>query len=290
MPAKTPVALSALVLLSACGIDAVGRFARDEDPSLPGAPASAGAGAGSAAEDLPAPAPPSGDASSAVPVCAELALSFDGVDDYASVPHREALDLSGDFTVEAWIRPGPRAAGPDPMHVVSLHDPFASRGWSLLVRAGRVEMVVWGSDDFGPIGYSAGNAGPTYVAAGEWAHVAGTLTGGVLRVYYAGVLRDTQDLGASFVRAHHTAPLLLGSAYEGLVDDVRLSNEARSVAGIMAVPTAALVADALTVALYRFDDPPGASIADASSAMVPGSLGPGAQAPERVSAPCASVR
>ena len=35
---------------------------------------------------------------------------------------------------------------------------------------------------------------------GKWAHVAGTLRGGTLRIYYDGVLRDKQDLGTFFGR------------------------------------------------------------------------------------------
>lgn len=290
------------VVLAACGIDSVGQLAREESPAeaepSPSAPDDASAaapGARDAGDEVDAGR---GGAETTVPTCADRALAFDGVDDFVSVPGHPALDLSGDFTVEAWINPGPRAASGDEMHVVSHHDQTQSRGWSLLVRSRRVEIVVWGSDSLGAMAYSAGNAGPAYVVAGQWMHVAGTLTGGVLRIYAGGILRDTQVLGGDFVRQAAAQTLTIGRPafmsslfFEGMVDDVRLSNTARATGTTTSVPTAALPSDGSTVALFHFDETAGPAVVDSSAgAAHGGTIGNGSRAPARVVVPCASLR
>lgn len=229
--------------------------------------------------------------------CSDPALSFDGVDDAATVPDDAALDLRTDFTVEAWIKPSAKATGSAEMDIVSHHDPGASRGWVLLVKDGRVEIVVYGGDALGAKGYSAGNAGPAYVTPGKWAHVAGTLEGDTLRVYYDGILRDSQTLGLFFGRDTYTGALRLGRAapsaafpYQGELDDVRLSKVARYTANTAPKPSAPLAIDDSTVAAWRFDEPTGTVLLDASKRNHDGSLAPGATAASRVAAPCIAGR
>jgi hypothetical protein len=238
-----------------------------------------------------------GDASQPIPTCTDPALAFDGVDDGASVPDDPALDLDDDFTVEAWIKPSAKATTAAEMDVVSHHDPVASRGWVLLVKSGRVEIVVYGGDIGGAQGYSAGNDGPAYVVPEKWAHIAGTRQGDTLRVYYDGVLRDTQDLGLTFGRDAYTGPLRLGRTaasadrfYEGQLDDVRLSTTARYTAGTSAKPVAALAMDVSTVAAWRFDEPSGSTLVDTAKHNHDGSLAADTTAPARVAAPCISAR
>lgn len=304
MMSRASLTVLTLTVLTACGVDAVGRLAQEGSPSEPAitgaapAPAPSSSSSSSSSPSADAAAAGDDDAATAVPACADRALAFDGIDDFASVPDHRALDLAGDFTVEAWIKPGPRAATGDEMHVVSHHDQMMSRGWSLLVRARRVELVVWGSDAFGSMAYSAGNAGPEYVAAGKWMHVVGTLTAGMLRIYAGGVLRDAQLLGSDFVRQHDAHALTIGRPafasaqfFDGIVDDVRLSTTARATGDTTPVPVGPLAADAQVVALYRFDETSGAAILDAAGAGVHGgALETGPQAPARVAVPCAAMR
>ncbi|MBX3185493.1 MAG: LamG domain-containing protein [Labilithrix sp.] len=273
------VALS--VGLAACGFDGIGTGspATSVDPTSP-APDPAPA----------APPPPGPGASTPVAPCSDPALAFDGLGDEASVADDTALDLEGDFTVEAWIRPGNKTLSGAEMDVVSHHDAFAGRGWVLLVRDQRVEIVVYGEEGFSAQGYSAGNAGPAYVVPGKWAHVAGTLQGDTLRVYYDGVLRDTQELGFFFGRRAYAGRLRFGRSaaaidarFEGELDDVRLSRLARYATPTAPRPTTALSVDQATVAAWRFDEPGGVDLLDAT-ATHRGELA--AAAPSRVAVTC----
>ena len=238
------------------------------------------------------------DANKPVTTCTDGVLSFDGTDDTATVPDDAALDLRDDFTVEAWIKPGPRALTDVEMDVVSHHSPTASQGWTLIVRSGRVEVVVLGRDALGTIAYSAGNDGPAYVVPGRWAHVAGVRQGDVMRIYYDGQQRSTQTLGAFFGRDTYAGALRFGRAasapmfpYQGELDDVRLSKVARYAAATIPKPSVAQPIDASTVAAWRFDEPSGFALVDAAKMNHDGALPPDATGAARVmNAPCISAR
>lgn len=296
-------ALAASVVLvgtSACGFDGVGTggLASSASPTDPTAPGGAPGGAPSAGPEKDAPASGPGPDPVQVTGCTDGALSFDGVDDEATAPDHPALDLASDFTVEAWIRPGPKVATGVEMHLVSHHDYEDSRGWVLMLDDGHVELIVYGSEGFSSIGYSAGNAvGPAYVVPGKWAHVAGTLHDGTLRVYYDGVLRDTQELGTFFGRDHYRGSLVFGRAawskdfrYEGELDDVRLSSNARYTGPTSPRPAAALPKDDATVALWRFDETTGGALLDASGKGHEGAFVAGPGAPGRIAAACIPFR
>ena len=238
------------------------------------------------------------DAAKPTVTCVDSVLSFDGTDDTASVTDNAALDLKDDFTVEAWIKPGPRALDDVEMDVISHHDPVATKGWALLVKSGRVEMVVYGNEGLGGIAYSAGNDGPAYVVPGRWAHVAGIREGGMMRVYYDGVQRSTQALGTFFGREAYVGALRFGRAastiafaYQGELDDVRLSKVARYSTTTIPKPTIAHPIDASTVAAWRFDEPSGLALLDAAKQNHDGALPPDTTAATRVqNAPCVSAR
>lgn len=290
------VGLYAAASLGACGFDGEGSRAAVVMPAEP-APSQEHAslppkGSNDAGPDADAgtgPSPP-------VMPCTDPALSFDGVDDFATVPGDSQLDLGGDFTVEAWIKPGTKVADGTEMDIVSHHDVNANRGWALLTRAGRVEIIVWGTENFASAAYSAGNSGGTYVVPGKWAHVAGTKQGGKLRIYYDGVLRDTQDLAFLFVRDDYAGALRIGRAayvedfrFQGEIDDIRLSSTARYTGPTAPKPTAASAIDSATIAAWRFDEPNGTRLLDGKGGHE-GSLAADTTAPARVTSPCISDR
>jgi hypothetical protein len=277
-----------LVLASACGLDVRGRApgtTATTTDTTQAPPGDHGGGSGSGA----------GDAAVGV-ACTDGVLTFDGVDDFVTVPVDDALNLHGDFTVEAWVKPSAKTSE---MDIVSHHDTDdGSAGWALRLVSGRAEIVVWGNDTFqGEMAYAAGNNGASYVIAGKWAHVAGTLKGGTLRVYYDGVLRDSQDLGLVFGRSDFGGPLVIGRsatgdpfAFEGDIDDVRLSKDARYTGPTASKPAAAFVTDASTVALWSFDEIGTSTTVDISMHGHDGLLGSGSSTPTRSLAACAAAR
>ncbi|MDB4945070.1 MAG: Laminin sub domain 2, partial [Labilithrix sp.] len=228
--------------------------------------------------------------------CEDRVLAFDGTDDAASVPDSPALDLPDDFTVEAWIKPGARATTDAEQAIVSHHDGNASRGWALLVKSGRVEIVVYGDTAFVPIAFSAGNSGAAYVVPGTWAHVAGTLQGKTLRIYYDGVQRDTQQLDALFGRDGYDGAMRFGRMassaehpYEGQLDDVRLSKIARYLGPTAPIPDEPLAVDGDTVASFHLDEHAGLVLEDGTHAH-DGVLPTDGTAPARVVTPCIGFR
>lgn len=286
--------LVACAACAACGIDAVGRLDVDHDATDPsgGTPRPGG----SAAQRGAGAPPAGGDDSGTVPACEDGALAFDGHGEVATVPAADALDLDGDFTVEAWVAPTTTSPGAE-MDVVSRHDPYASKGWALLLKDGRFEIVVWGDDIGGKKGYSAGNAGDAYVVPGKWTYVVGTLSGDTLRIYADGKLRDSQDVGLTFARSAYHETLAFGrgawaaeNAFAGDLAEVRLSKKARATGDTTPRPNAPLVADDATVALWGFDETAGSTILDASKHGHDGVLAAATQAPARTLAPCVAAR
>ncbi len=229
--------------------------------------------------------------------CSDPALSFDGIDDAALVAQDDALELAGNFTVEAWIKPSERATTDVEMDVVSHHDSGDAQGWVLLVRNGHAEIVVYGTEFLMDARYSAGSEGLAYVVPGKWAHVAATRKGATLRLYYDGILRGSQTLPGTFVRAGLAGPLRFGRGavstdfpYQGELDDVRLSKRARYVNDTAPRPTAPLPVDADTVALWRFDEAGGGTLTDASNGHHDGALASDATAASRVGSTCIAER
>jgi hypothetical protein len=285
--------LALAVALGGCGFDGQATLATSASSTEPGS------GAPHGAQPIAGPAPGVAPPVPGVPVtpCSDTTLAFDGIDDVATVPDDGALDLSNDFTVEAWIRPGAKAATGAAMVLVSHHDANDSKGWALLVKDGHLVASVYGSEVLSSKSFSAGESGSKYVVPGAWAHVAATLQGNALRVYYGGVLRDTVQLGGLlFGRDTYKGALRLGRAaavsdfyFEGELDDVRLSRTARYTGATAPKPSAVLSLDDQTVAAWRFDESGGYTLVDATTHH-DGSFAPDPTAPMRLTSTCIADR
>lgn len=206
------------------------------------------------------------------------------------------VNVGGDLTLEFWMK----ATAAD-------NTAPACDGWyygNIII-----DRDIFGDGDYGDygiaicdgklvVGFSAGNddrllKGNRTVTDGVWHHIAVTrANSGQVRLFVDGQL-DAQMNGPSgridyrlnrstsypssdpylvFGAEKHDYP---GSRYyNGLLDDVRLSNIVRYT-GDFARPTAPHPADANTVALYRFDEGSGTAIGDSA----PGNQSPGALQP-----------
>jgi hypothetical protein len=159
-------------------------------------------------------------------------LQFDGINDMLTVADATSLDLTR-MTLEAWVKPA----------TVS--------GWrSLLVKeigAGTTGDLVYAlyanSDTVGGPGtfISANNfkhtdVGPTRLSVGQWAHVAATYDGTVLRLYVNGI--QVAWFGVTGSIASSTSPLRIGGNtiwgefFAGVMDDVRVYDRALTQADI----------------------------------------------------------
>ena len=166
------------------------------------------------------------------------AFSFDGVDDYVSVPDSSQLSphigASGEMTVIAWVQ---ISAYP------SRDRPFVAKGaannweYALYVNAnGSVQFNLWNLA--GSVYYANPSGGQLNL--GQWHHVAGVLKKGQFaRIYLDGVLvgeqtsftQDTDDGTSLF----HIGCRGDGYYFPGSVDEVALFNRALAVEEVSAM-------------------------------------------------------
>ncbi|MFQ5645075.1 MAG: LamG-like jellyroll fold domain-containing protein, partial [Thiogranum sp.] len=172
------------------------------------------------------------------------ALDFDGVNDY--VRFNETIELDGELTVSAWVRPEQAPTGVGRMIVSTYKWGGGSanrRGWYL--------GDVWGSDDqlnFNVCDQSGATAGvglPGFWATyqNQWVHVAGVYKPGqVVQLYVNGQLvgEDTTNvpdaIGQSGLfkvgaRSDNTTQ----GHWDGQIDDMQIVGRALSVAEIQAL-------------------------------------------------------
>jgi hypothetical protein len=160
------------------------------------------------------------------------ALSFNGSNAWVTVADANALDLTTAMTLEAWVNPS------------------ALNGWRCVLmkeRSGGVAYSLYGNDNApnpavtvnvggGAIDQSA--SGTAALGVGVWTHLAATYDGATLRLYVNGVQAGTRALtgpmsvSASPFRIGGNAPW--GEYFQGLIDEVRIYNVARTATEIQA--------------------------------------------------------
>jgi len=156
---------------------------------------------------------------------------FDGVESYVEVPHNDSLNLKA-FTIEAWIKVGPKAGNHSIMHK-------AGPGGNL--ERNYILNVLVDNNGILRASFTANGAqqnfdGVTGVMDETWHHVAASYDGDVGRIYVDGELDSEIRMG--FELEPNDSPLAIGKAgfqsgrFAGLMDEVRLSNIARPIEDI----------------------------------------------------------
>jgi hypothetical protein len=148
------------------------------------------------------------------------ALYFDGSEgDLVTVPDSNDLDLTDEFTLEAWVRPD------------------EANEWSAVITKERegglsYQMHAEGEGN-APVGYVQNSEGSFEVEAGDdpipphvWSHLAMTYDGQKLRYYVNGEFEGSDDSGDPGISEN---PLFIGGdnggeedAFKGLIDEVRI--------------------------------------------------------------------
>ena len=166
------------------------------------------------------------------------ALSFDGVNDWVTVPDAASLDLTTGMTLEAWVNP------------VSL----APAAWSTVLmkeRPGNLSYTLYANGNTNrPEGHGfIGGVdrlvtGTSQVPAGTWTHLAVTYDNANLRLYVNGGLVSTvartggMEVGTGVLRIGGNG-VWAGEYLNGRIDEVRVYSRALSAAEIttdMATP------------------------------------------------------
>lgn len=179
------------------------------------------------------------------------ALDLDGINDYIIVNDHNSLDISGDVTLEAWIKP----------EITSPEKTILIKGtvnqcvnYGIFLRLGNLAYLSGGD-----CGWN-GRGPNSVVQLGVWQHVAAVASGNNVKLYINGVLKDNLTL-ASAIGNTNNQQLWIGNSIAGLpnyidssIDEIRIWNIARSGSEISDNMNVSL--DCATpglVAYYKFD-------------------------------------
>lgn len=149
------------------------------------------------------------------------ALHFDGVNDYVEIPDANALDLSGSYTLECWIRP---EAFNFLGGIISKYNANPSIGYMLRLSS----LPPYTGLNFDGMETAAG-----ILEADRWYHIAAVNSNGVRMLYVNGVAHALS--GTPVNVGANTDKLTLGVDYlpspryfNGAIDEVRIWNVART--------------------------------------------------------------
>lgn len=157
------------------------------------------------------------------------ALTFDGVNDSVTIPDATSLDLTGSFTLSAWLRPS----------TVS--------GWrTVILKEGGPTGLAYGlhgsTNSNRPGGYaSIGGAdrelnATAPLVANAWRHLALTYDGATMRIYIDGALVGTRSQTGTVTTTTGTLRIggnsVWGEWFAGQIDEVRVYNRALTAAEI----------------------------------------------------------
>jgi len=154
-------------------------------------------------------------------------ISLDGTGDYVRIEDRSALDLTGDFTVEAWIKPDTFG---NHKGIVSKYQSGGANGWVLRLN---------GTSPYTGIEFNEQYTTNGVLSAGTWTHVAAVRNGGTNRVFINGT--EQPLAGTPLGLASNSDPVLIGCDFlatpryfDGMIDEVRIWGQARSKTEIQA--------------------------------------------------------
>ncbi len=178
------------------------------------------------------------------------ALNFDGTNDFVSAPHNAALNITGDLTLEAWVK---TSATTESYILTKSEDGiyFAINGAG--GGSGKLSVYLVGVTSSGWV-YSNAT-----VADGTWHHVAMTRSGASINLYIDGILDRSATVGAGSISTG-TSPLLIGARsnypfFSGSIDEVRIWNTVRTQAQLQGSRSAEFcAAQAGLVAYYKMNE------------------------------------
>jgi len=197
------------------------------------------------------------------------ALDFDGTNDYVSISDDDALDLTSNYTIEAWIYPeGFSQLG----GIVSKYQTSASHGYVL--------RLTYDSPYIG-ISFDELSTSNGLLTENQWYHIAAVNNAGSRTLYINGV--EQTLTGSVLTVSSNTDPVLIGCDFltngstgrffHGKIDEVRIWNDVRSQQEIAENMCKTLTGnEANLVAYYPLDNNYGTNAQDMTSDENEGTL------------------
>jgi hypothetical protein len=195
------------------------------------------------------------------------ALSYNGTDQFTTLPSGIVQNITGDFTIEAWVF---WRGGGTFQRILDLG--FDQNTWIALCPSsnfGPTFGVVFGVNYNNSFQYVVANSS---LPINAWSHIAVTLQNstGLVTVYINGVNSGTVNMTHRLSDLGNTPINKIGESkyadpyLNAVVDELRISNNIRYSSNFTP-PTTAFTVDANTVAYYRFEEgDPSQTSADAS--------------------------
>jgi hypothetical protein len=158
------------------------------------------------------------------------ALSFDGVNDFVSVPDNATLDLAGTGTIEAWVRINATNWWHGVIAKGNANSSAVHNYGIEITDTNRVRCILANGAAFQEFDSTI------TIAANQFRHLACTWDGTTLSLFIDGVLNNSTAQGLT--PAGNTSPLYIGQfggnadRLNGTIDEVRIYNRALSQAEI----------------------------------------------------------
>ncbi len=195
-----------------------------------------------------------------------FALQFDGDDDYVAIPDAGDFDFDETFTVEAWVKPASLLGSEGFKGIVQgafSEPPFSGSGWVMFLHS--LGYSNWGLSVSVP-NSNAASSGSGGLVVGQWQHLAGTFDGTTITIYWNGVLADSTLHQGNVSDVNVVLMGIWETAFDGIIDEVRIWNVARSQPEIQATMNVTLTgSEPGLVGYWPLDEGTGQVVVDLST-------------------------
>ena len=155
------------------------------------------------------------------------ALYFDGSDDYINAGNGSSLDLTGNITVEAWVKPGKL----DTAYLVKKASRDSTDGYELALSKATGKAYFRVNQKTSDDTYKLFSTSSYPVDGNTWVHLAGVYNGSHVQIYFNGKLENSMTGPANI--SSNTDNLEIGGPddsrnFKGTIDEVIIWNRALS--------------------------------------------------------------
>jgi len=202
-------------------------------------------------------------------------VRLNGSTGYIEVPHHVALNLTGNWTIEAWVKQTTITSSAPIVRKGNASTSYPSYYLYGTYFSFLTEYPPYGGYYFDTSGNGSSTDAPTKPVTGEWYHIAMVKNVSGITVFLDGVAGPVST--ASGDPLTNTSSLYFGtrqssgtSYFTGLIDEIRISNIARYTSTF--TPAKRLASDANTIGLWHFEEGSGTTAYNAVGTILNGSL------------------